>query len=105
MGGTRVYVYGLLHRSGFCEEVKGIYLSSDDTAHMRSNTENFCVGPFYRWESKVTISFAAGFVLWQSKVDTYGANMKYMIIVYTMLNSSGEFPNPAFGIGNDLHLC
>ena len=25
--------------------------------------------------------------------------MKYMIIVYTMLNSSGEFPNPAFGIG------
>ena len=22
-----------------------------------------------------------------------------MIIVYTMLNSSGEFPNPAFGIG------
>ena len=51
MGGTRVYVYGLLHRSGFCEEVKGIYLSSDDTAHMRSNTENFCIGPFYRWES------------------------------------------------------
>ena len=57
MGGTLVYVYGLLHRSGFCEEVKGIYLSSDDTAHMRSNTENFCVGPFYRWESKVKIWF------------------------------------------------
>ena len=36
-----------------CEEVKGIYLSSDDTAHMRNNTENFCVGPFCRWESKV----------------------------------------------------
>ena len=40
-----------------CEEVKGIYLSSDDTAHMRSNTENFCVGPFYRWKSKVKIWF------------------------------------------------
>ena len=38
MGGTRVYVYGLLHRSGFVEEVKGIYLSSDDTAHMGNNT-------------------------------------------------------------------
>ena len=56
MGGTRVYVYGPLHRSGFVEGgVTGIYLSSDDTAHMRNNTENFCVGPFYRWESKVKI--------------------------------------------------
>ena len=48
-----------------CGEVKGIYLSSDDTAHMRNNTENFCVGPFCRWESKVKIWFADGFVLWQ----------------------------------------
>ena len=55
MGGTRVYVYGLLHRSGFVGGVKGIYLSSDDTAHMRNNTENFCVGLFCRWESKVKI--------------------------------------------------
>ena len=56
MGGTRVYVYGPLHRSGFVEGgVTGIYLSSDDTAHMRNNTENFCVGPFYRLESKVNI--------------------------------------------------
>ena len=61
MGDTRIYVYGLLHRSGFCEEVKGIYLSSDDTAHMRSNTENFCVGPFYRWESKINIWFVDRF--------------------------------------------
>ena len=52
---TRVYVYGLLHRSGFVEGVKGIYLLSDDTAHMRNNTENFCVGPFYWWESKIKI--------------------------------------------------
>ena len=48
---------------------------------------------------KTKNKFAGGLVLWQSKGDTYGANMKYMIIVYTMLNSSGEFPNPAFGIG------
>jgi len=47
MGGTLVYVYGLSHRSGFVEGVKGIYLLSDDTAHMRNNTKNFCVGPFY----------------------------------------------------------
>jgi len=66
MGGTLVYVYGLSHRSGFVEGVKGIYLLSDDTAHMRNNTKNFCVGPFYRWESKVQIWFADGFVLWQS---------------------------------------
>ena len=65
MGGTRVYVYGPLHRSGFCGKVKGIYLSSDDTAHMRNNTENFCVGLFCRWESKVKIWFADGLVLWQ----------------------------------------
>ena len=69
MGGTRVYVYGPLHRSGFVEEVKGIYLSSDDTAHMRNNTENFCVGPFCRWESKVKIWFADGLVLWQYRSD------------------------------------
>ena len=48
---------------------------------------------------KTKNKFAGGLVLWQSKSDSYGANMKYMIIVYTMLNSSGEFPNPAFGIG------
>ena len=48
---------------------------------------------------KTKNKFADGLVLWQSKSDSYGANMKYMIIVYTMLNSSGEFPNPAFGIG------
>ena len=35
-----------------CEGVKGIYLLSDDTAHMRNNTENFCIGPFCRCESK-----------------------------------------------------
>ena len=36
-----------------CEgEVNGIYLLSDDIAHIRNNTKNFCVGPFYRWESK-----------------------------------------------------
>ena len=29
-----------------CGGVKGIYLLSDDTAHLRNNTENFCVGPF-----------------------------------------------------------
>ena len=38
MGDTRIYVYGLLHRSGFCRKVKGIYPSSDDTAHMGNNT-------------------------------------------------------------------
>ena len=30
------------------------------------------VGSFCRSESKVKILFAAGLVLWQSKVDTYG---------------------------------
>jgi len=49
-----------------CEEVKGIYLSSDDTAHMRNNTENFCVGPFCRCESKVKIWFADGFSVSQT---------------------------------------
>jgi len=49
-----------------CEEVKGIYLSSDDTAHMPNNTENFCVGPFYRWESKVKIWFVVSLVLCQN---------------------------------------
>ena len=29
-------------------------------------------GPFCRWESKVEIWFADGFVLWQSEGDTYG---------------------------------
>jgi len=66
MGGTRVYVYGPLLRSGFCGEIKGIYLSSDDTARMRNNTKNFCVGPFYRWESKVKIWFVVSLVLCQN---------------------------------------
>ena len=49
-----------------CGGVKGIYLLSDDTAHLRNNTENFCVGPFCRCEFKVKIWFADGFVPWQS---------------------------------------
>ena len=49
-----------------CGGVKGIYLLSDDTAHLRNNTENFCVGPFCRCEFKVKIWFADGLVLWQS---------------------------------------
>ena len=69
MGGTLVYVYGLSHRSGFVEGVKGIYLLSDDTAHLRNNTENFCVGPFCRCEFKVKIWFADGLVLWRSEDD------------------------------------
>ena len=32
--------------------VKGIYLLCGDTVHMRNNTENFCIGPFCRFESK-----------------------------------------------------
>ena len=36
------------------------------------------------------------------RVTLVEVDMKYMIIVYTMLNSSGEFPNPAFGIGGVL---
>ena len=38
-----------------CGGVKGIYLLSDETAHMRNNTENFCVGPFCRCEFTVKI--------------------------------------------------
>ena len=26
-------------------------------------------------------------------------NTKHMIVVYTMLNSSGQFPNPSMGVG------
>ena len=55
-------------------EVNGIYLLSDDIAHIRNNTKNFCVGPFYRWESKVKIWFAVGFVIWQFRVHAYGEN-------------------------------
>ena len=52
-----------------CGGVKGIYLLSDDTAHLRNNTENFCVGPFCRCEFKVKIWFADGLVLWRSEDD------------------------------------
>ena len=46
-----------------------------------------------------------GLLFGSLRVTLMEVDMKYMIIVYTMLNSSGEFPNPAFGIGDDLHLC
>ena len=52
-----------------CGGVKGIYLLSDDTAHLRNNTANFCVGPFCRCEFKVKIWFADGLVLWRSEDD------------------------------------
>ena len=48
-------MYMAVTQTRVCGGVKGIYLLSDDTAHLRNNTENFCVGPFYGCESKVKI--------------------------------------------------
>jgi hypothetical protein len=53
--------------------------------HERTNW----VGSFCRWESKVKIWFADGFVLWQSEDDTYkhGAMRKALAAGSDRINS------------------